>query len=111
MLDPCTFGDSRAAKILVKILVEHPISVARKASRLFCRYNHGLNQLVGIKDANIRITLLKLWLDFHIQTIKQGDFPEGVDSYLSNVMSKGYKNVLKEAQVLRSQQRTKFAKT
>ena len=107
MLDPCTFGNSKASKTLVKLLDKYPPSVTRKASRCYCHYNHGLNELDKIEDAHVRLILLKLWADFHIDVdrMRMIELPYEIRTYLFNVMIKGYRNFTKEARSLRAQQR------
>jgi hypothetical protein len=88
-MDPYTYGDSEAAKTLAKILTNSPKDIRYKTSRMLHRYFKGINAIVNIKDKELRVYLLTLWLE---ENLKQADFSQLENSeqfpktYIKNVI-------------------------
>jgi hypothetical protein len=88
-----TFGNSQAAKTLASILEKHPKFCTRKAAKLACRCNHGLKQIETVADRSVRTILFSMWKDWHVASIKDSGLPTEVKTYLTNVVTKNYRNI------------------
>lgn len=97
MLDPRTFGGSRAAEVLVERLKAHDSKMINKIGRFWVGYTQTINELKKV-DSRISIGLAKLV--YHNATIKAGTFPDDIKTYLENIISARHKIFLNEMDAL-----------
>jgi len=89
-----TFGNSKAAIILNKILLERGKKQQNKCGHLFTRFSTILNEL---KKLNSRIALSVALLVYTKFKRDVDNYPDDeVRTFLKNVFSKKYKEFLKE---------------
>ena len=104
-MDIKTFGNSKAAQTLVKILNElDDPKIASKVSYLFHSYNTGLKSIKDIKDRKVRRDLLLMWKNKFIKTVGNKDLPKEVQSYLLNIITRGYKIIMREEKKVTTRQ-------
>jgi len=86
-LDPGTYGDSKAAVVLTKILNEiGDHKLARKVGNYFCYYCRGVMQIATLTDEEIRTEFFHMWKERFKLLIEEAKMPEKVASYLRNIM-------------------------
>jgi hypothetical protein len=85
-LDPFTFGDSRAAQALARILnEENNIKYRRSVSRFLTSSNKLINTITQIEDSEAKRYMINIFMD-HLKTINR-DWPPKVLSFSKNTLS------------------------
>jgi len=94
-----TFGKTKAANDLVKILEEE--SATKKTIRIIGKkltnYNRGLNAIIKISDHKVREQLLIIWRKRNLDEIEMINVSKNVYNHIRNVelaylKKKAYKN-------------------
>ena len=102
-LDVGTFGGSRAAVTLVKILANDPISV-KKVGKLWGIYSTGIRQInENIKDPQIWGKLIALWRDTYLRKVEASDIIAESKSYLKNLIMGLYRKTMRSKKNERDQ--------
>ena len=86
-LDKNTFGKSKAAEVLIKILNEiGDVRLGRRVAQLFTQFSQGVHAIDdGILECKMRRSLLELWCSKSKERALMADIPEKVRSYLMNI--------------------------
>ena len=88
-----TFGGSKAATILMGLLMGEFKFKLKSVSRLLIGFNYGLNQIQTLEDKQVRETLMLLWFkDYKEKTEK---YPDELRSFVKNVLSVHYRKRMK----------------
>jgi len=95
MLKAHTFGKSKAAQDLAKILSENPKQI-RKSQKFSSDFNHGIHQIGHIPDRGVRTAVLQGWRDRQLAHVKASVLTDEVKRFLCNVMSCHYREALKQ---------------
>ena len=91
-LDPYTFGDSKAAINLAKILSEpEHRKYSSKVSVFYGRFNQRMMAIYAVRDFSIRQHLSWLIMKDARDKIGSSVMPELVKSHLLNIMNRVYK--------------------
>lgn len=87
LLEKNTFGGTRAAESLVRIINEsQDKGWARSVSKLFANYSMGIHEIHrGIKNKGFRDSLISLWNQHASEKIERSDLPDKIRSYLNNI--------------------------
>lgn len=91
-MDPTTYGDFPAAHVLAERLtaLDDP-ALTRRVTRFLTDFNTGLAALDAIEDDAYRGRLALLWRDHFVERL---DFHPDVDSWVRNVLSAYYRDLL-----------------
>jgi hypothetical protein len=93
MLDPRTFGGSRAAEVLVERLKAHDSKMINKVGHIWVSYSQTFNEIKKL-DSRISIGLAKLV--YHNAIGKADTFPDDIKTYFKNIISARYRVFLIE---------------
>lgn len=82
-----TFGKTKAANDLVKILEEEGVTekTIRIVGRKLTNYNRGLNAIIKITDHKMKTRLLKIWREKNLDEIEMINISENVADHMKNV--------------------------
>ena len=86
-IDKNTFGKSKAAEVLTKLLNEvGDEKLSRRVCRLFTMYSQGARAIVNaVEDPHLRHSLASLWCEREKQKVLRATMPEDIRSYLLNI--------------------------
>lgn len=94
-LDKNTFGDSKAAETLAKILDEEP-HLVRPIGKIYADFCRGLRQIqTGIKDNKLKSRLLAMWTDFFLNDAQKRFADSKCKTFLLNLMQTQLKKARK----------------
>ena len=102
-MKPTTFGRTAAARELVGIIgqlpVTHRAKIRSKVSETLRHYRRGLKYIHAIdkdKDNDVRVTMLQLWRIDVLQRINEMDLPNEVKNFMRNVVIGGFRGTINE---------------
>ena len=96
-MDDCTFGNSKAAINLMRILNNPGYQLyARRASRMLAKYLTSLKAIGDIPLKETRETVLKLWLVRFRELNGNANFPLIIETHM-NTVATGQKRKLMKA--------------
>jgi hypothetical protein len=96
-LDPYTFGDSKSAVNLAKLLNEHFVSKSltegqvSSLCKLVSSHQKWFKQLSELSDTSLRKHMGKLLLNELMERVAARPVPEVIKSHLLNVVNKHYR--------------------
>ena len=93
MLDPRTFGGSRAAEVLVEILKTHDFKTIRKIGRFWSYYTETLSELTKL---NSKVAIRISGVVYHKAITDTDVFSSDIKTFLRNIVSTKYKIFLNE---------------
>jgi hypothetical protein len=97
LLDKNTFGDSRAAEVLVDMLnASGDPKLVRRVCRLFTLYSQTMGELKVIKSRKVYRCIASLWLERCKTQALNNALPPKVLSYLNNIEQSLYKTAIRE---------------
>ena len=97
-IDSCTFGNSKAAINLIKILQNPENSIyCHKVLKILSKYMTAIKSLTFIPQKGTRETALSIWCDsFTTNVNKSSFFPDVIKTHMNNVMIAQKRKLLRE---------------
>ena len=96
-VDKNTFSDSKAAQRLVAILGEPDYSqYAGKARKILSKFFQYSSAVMSIQDDTIRKGTLEVWRRHFLAWVSVTNFPEIVETHLSNALVTQYRKCIKQ---------------
>ena len=95
-MESYTFGDSKAAISLIKILNEAESEwYVKKAVRILSKYFKALASLSHIPDKGIRETSYKIWREHFMESVDKTQFPTIVGTHMKCVIVGEYRKAMR----------------
>jgi hypothetical protein len=96
-IEDWTYGPSEEERILATNLREYGnYMVIRKVGKLLDRYRTVLNQVSKVSNHSVKIELLKMVRSKYLGRVDSFALPPNIDSFLRNVLTIHYREVLKD---------------
>ena len=87
MIDPRTYGDSKAAISLSEILNEiGDNKLTKRVGHFYCGYCRGVFEIGYIEDPAVRAELFRMWRNKYKDNVLKANMPKGVESRLLSIM-------------------------
>lgn len=100
-LDKNTFGDSRAAEVLVDMLNSNgDPKLVKRVCRLFTMYSQTMWELKKIENSKVYRQMMNLWFEKCKAQALNNSLPPKILSYLNNIEQALYKTMVRQYDVV-----------